>query len=106
MKIKPTPPPQGEPQTQFAIGQAAAPPADTRTNAEGDCLWCGKRLKPSRIHSSTAADAGLDGSRLFGAYADGRFCTMRCGYAFGVWAAHLGFRLAPRELPPEAAPPE
>lgn len=96
MKTKPTPPPGGEPQTQFAIGQAAAHEALIRTNVEGSCLWCGATLKPARAHDELLARVGLDAVKVVGDYGDGRFCGLRCGYAFGVWAAHLGFRLAER----------
>lgn len=59
-----------------------------RTNTEGTCLYCGAKLRPAKHR---------DDGRL-GAYADNAFCTMRCGYAFGVAAASNAFRLARTEL--------
>jgi hypothetical protein len=55
-----------------------------RTNAPKTCLWCGKKLV--RKHAEG-----------YGGYADNAFCSMRCGYEFGITAACLDFRLAPRE---------
>lgn len=59
-----------------------------RTGEPGTCLWCGRKLRAS---SGPFAIAGHRGD-----YADNAFCALRCGYSFGVWAARLGFRLAPR----------
>jgi len=58
-----------------------------RTNAEGTCLWCGRRLRKG-----------------VGDYRDEAFCGLRCGYMFGVAAATNQFRLKPVEqvaLPPK-----
>lgn len=99
-------------------------PSDTRTNAPGTCLWCGKKLrqkydskyehynrsrslccKAPVIDGHTCEGCGNyvdSGRRLvsrtkvherLGDYGDGAFCTLRCGYMFGVAAAKNGFRL-------------
>jgi len=55
-----------------------------RTNNHGTCLWCGTKLAPPSY--------GKKDGRL-GPYRDNAFCTLRCGYAFGVTMARLGERL-------------
>lgn len=53
------------------------------TNQPDTCLWCGRKL-----HGAVPCFpeyAGYDD--------DGYFCTLRCGYRFGVRMAELGKRL-------------
>ncbi len=59
------------------------------TNADGSCLWCGRKLRAPR-YPGAAADFGRRGD-----YADGAFCGLRCGYSFGVTLARIGKRLLP-----------
>ena len=63
----------------------------TRTNAPGTCLYCRAKLGKSRT-GRPAEDRGD--------YADNAFCTLRCGYSFGVIMAKGGKRLIP--WPPAA----
>jgi hypothetical protein len=54
---------------------------------DGNCHSCGQRLRPPK-----------PGLRIYmgqhrGAYGDDAFCSIRCGYAFGVRMAELGERL-------------
>lgn len=64
-------------------------------HADGACMWCGKKLPVSRVHR--LGEGWRDAYPLRGNYADGAFCTMRCGYAFGVTAAVSGVRMRARE---------
>jgi hypothetical protein len=57
----------------------------SRTNEPGTCLWCGNKLK----RAPHRPDA-------LGPYADNSFCSMQCGYEFGITAVVLHFRLEPR----------
>lgn len=54
------------------------------------CEGCGNHIYKSRRLISRKRRYDRPG-----AYADGAFCTMRCGYMFGVAAAQNGFRLQP-----------
>ena len=65
-----------------------------RTNEEGTCLYCGRKLRRA---SGTIRKAWVLPKETFGDYADNAFCGRRCGYEFGVNAAILGFRLMPRK---------
>jgi hypothetical protein len=89
------------------------------TNAEGTCLWCGRKLRVflldrkarhSVSHLYTEASQRQDQERereriervaehgpRRGDYGDGFFCGLRCGYRFGVAFAGNGRRLQPRE---------
>jgi hypothetical protein len=72
----------------FAKARQFAEQGDPR--AAGACLWCGCKLRINGrrtkfLEVPTAGD-----------YADGAFCTMRCGYAFGVASAISGTRFAVR----------
>lgn len=58
-----------------------------RTNEPGTCLWCGKKLRKSKIHNGA----------FKGDYSDNAFCGLRCGYSFGVTFASLGRRLKETE---------
>lgn len=69
-----------------------APPADPPTEGQSDhCLWCGRKLRAERAWSER-----MNRPRARGDYGDNAFCGLRCGYAFGVYAADKGFRFAPR----------
>jgi hypothetical protein len=57
-----------------------------RTNAPGTCLYCGARLVPWPY----ASGAGGDGYR-----GQGHFCTLSCGWCFGLVVARDGRRLTP-----------
>lgn len=57
-----------------------------RTSNSGTCLWCGKQLR-------LAKSATLFKTSHRGAYGDNAFCTIRCGYCFGVAMAMNGDRL-------------
>jgi len=54
------------------------------TNQAGTCLWCGRKLLPTRFDK-----------RKVGVYGQGTFCTATCGYLFGFRLAQLGKRLVP-----------
>lgn len=53
---------------------------------EGNCHWCGRKLR----HNTD-----LEGNRAekAGPYQDDNFCTLNCGYRFGVQMADNGHRL-------------
>ena len=61
--------------------------AHPRTSQPGTCLWCGKKLRLAR-------SARLFNTAHRGHYGDNAFCTLRCGYCFGVGMAKLGKRFA------------
>jgi len=61
--------------------------AHPRTSQPGTCLWCGKKLRLART-------ARLFNTAHRGHYGDNAFCTLRCGYCFGVGMAKLGKRFA------------
>lgn len=54
---------------------------------EDTCLWCGQRLRY----------AGLPLDIRRGAYGNGFFCTLRCGYAFRMISASYDHRLVRKE---------
>lgn len=66
---------------------------------DGNCRWCGRTLvckydehwnkATGRFDKSTRRRADKPGS-----YRDGHFCSLRCGYQFGVRLADHGRRLA------------
>jgi hypothetical protein len=57
-----------------------------RTNEPDTCLYCGEKLKEAKYSPKT----GNKG------YANrGYFCTLTCGWRFGVAAAKHGFKLQP-----------
>jgi len=58
------------------------------SNTDRTCLWCGRTLKRHRWARTPH----------LGDYQDDAFCTLRCGYAFGVNAARLGLRLEPIKM--------
>lgn len=62
------------------------PKDSKRTNEEGTCLYCGARLHPTPYH----AEPGATGYR-----GQGYFCTMTCGWRFGLAFAGNGRRLTP-----------
>jgi hypothetical protein len=64
-----------------------SPKAHPRTSKPGTCLWCGKKLRLAK-----AARQFNTSNR--GDYGDNAFCTLRCGYCFGVGMAKLGKRFA------------
>ena len=64
------------------------------SNKSGTCLWCGRKLRPSPYRD--------DKSRV-GYLGMGYFCTLGCGWQFGVATARLGQRLKPAS---PAKPPE
>lgn len=74
------------------------------TNKPDTCLWCGRRLRHQlkRVleewHYVYVTDE--NGKKVKeekgGAYKDGSFCGLSCGYAFGVALANGGSRLRPR----------
>jgi len=68
--------------------------AFSRTNEPGTCLYCGAKLR-----APTYGKPGDGEGVALGAYMDNAFCTLRCGYRFGVTAAQLKFRLMPRHDP-------
>lgn len=87
----------------YSFGQHGDP------NRDGACLWCGRELTANKIQRHRAASplfdhlpggaekraaaiATADRYTLRGQYADGAFCGLRCGYAFGVIAALQGSR--------------
>lgn len=61
------------------------PPAPGAVHDPPRCLLCGEKLRRDR-HL---------GDKGFGRYADNAFCSMRCGYVFGVLMAKFGHRLKP-----------
>lgn len=83
----------------------------------GNCKWCGRKLRPKwrtempptvyNWHEPTQHQEGHQslsgiirrvkvGAPLFGDYADGYFCGLRCGYDFGKWHADHGNFLIPK----------
>lgn len=62
------------------------------SNKPGTCLNCGTNL-PRPKSQYLYEVHGL----ARGAYSDNAFCTMRCGYAFGVKMAAAGYRLVPEK---------
>lgn len=88
-----------------------------RTNEDGTCLYCGKRLRPFYPEDQLEVVRGEDttssegytvrherrvpkaGARPlhFGYDSAGYFCTARCGYRFGVALAKADMRLKPYE---------
>lgn len=64
-------------------------------NPSGDdetCIWCGTRLRLT-YQTRADADAGKPRERK-GDYGDGLFCTLRCGYLFGLTFARWGKRIS------------
>jgi len=58
--------------------------------APGACFWCGTKLRLAKV----ANHPTIDGYRTArGDYGDNAFCTLRCGYSFGVELAIRGHRL-------------
>jgi hypothetical protein len=56
------------------------------SNKPETCLWCGRRLKYG-THLTGERDGSRDvkaRNQKAGAYQDGAFCGLRCGYSFGV----------------------
>lgn len=62
-------------------------PKIRRTNDEGTCIWCGRKLR-LKLYNNTQENRGD--------YMDNAFCGLRCGYSFGVALASHGYRLQPR----------
>ncbi|HLF96976.1 MAG TPA: hypothetical protein VI457_07515 [Methylococcaceae bacterium] len=70
---------RAERKQKLALLEAAAP----------DCKCCGKPLKVFEFFDSQwAKDAGL----VYGYKGEGVFCTLRCGYQFGILAVQAGYR--------------
>jgi hypothetical protein len=57
-----------------------------RTSKPGTCLWCGRKLRLAKA-------AQFRGTTNRGDYGDNAFCTLRCGYQFGVAMAKNDRRL-------------
>lgn len=62
------------------------------TNAPDTCLWCGRKLRKNKWKFERLGKLG--------AYADGVFCGLGCGYHFGVALAWSGRRLTPKGVKP------
>lgn len=71
------------------------------------CLWCGRKLSHHTVidedREKAARAAGMDADAVYqhslvraekaGPYQDDSFCTLSCGYLFGLRLAELGSRL-------------
>ena len=78
------------------------------TNRPGTCLWCGDRLvrREVMVDDSRRGEPGVTWHELGhyatelaetpGPYHDGFFCSLRCGFQFGVRMAGFDHRLQPR----------
>lgn len=94
------------------------------SNKKDTCLWCGKKLRhlPKIVENPAYAPAAADRAKSGdlsvetlialpkpylkigvvekgGAYEDGFFCGLRCGFEFAVTAATNNFRLQRRQGP-------
>ena len=69
------PPPRGQGVRGRNIGM---------TNESSTCLWCGSKLKP---WIEDEPERGL------GYFGDDVFCTLRCGWQFGLWFAVRDYRI-------------
>lgn len=79
--------------------------AINRSNLPGTCLYCGQKLRRNyeAEYKKVVDDKGFHTERTqhhatgtMGAYEDNAFCSLRCGYCFGVLMASFGKRLQPR----------
>lgn len=61
------------------------------TNEERTCLWCGDKLRRTSERTRRAFKWPED---TFGDYGDNMFCTLRCGYKFGVESAKADVRFS------------
>lgn len=61
----------------------------TRTNLPGTCLFCGRGLRKDTV----AYRYPEVKPPPLGPYTDNAFCSMACGYSFGIWLAARGSRL-------------
>ena len=59
------------------------------TNEPETCIWCGRKLRGKKTWL-------FERYGKLGDYADGYFCTLRCGYDFGLTLATKGERLRPK----------
>lgn len=69
------------------------------SNQEDTCLWCGADLPhPKRYHgrNGRGVPTNLHPVEVGGYESNGFFCTIGCGYQFGLTFAKQGRRLAPR----------
>lgn len=64
------------------------------SNQPDTCLWCGRKLRAYRFRDLLEPNGINPDAR--GAYADDSFCSMRCGYEFGLAMVRNGHRLAKR----------
>jgi len=79
------------------------------TNVPGTCLWCGRKLIQRWRWDVTwegGSPRNVPGTRRKqmdkpGAYGDGYFCGLTCGYEFGKALAHFGRRLIRKDTPQE-----
>jgi len=71
--------------------------AHPRTSQPGTCLWCGKKLRLAKA-------ARFSNTSHRGDYGDNAFCTLRCGYCFGVGMAKEGKRFTDF-IPPRTEDP-
>lgn len=77
---------------------------------EGTCLWCGVKLRrelrladnhdelmqaalAQGLPYDKAFKAGMVRAKKAGPYEDDTFCTMSCGYWFGLRMARMGLRV-------------
>lgn len=65
---------------------AFAQHGDPSANA-GGCAWCGKRLP---LFSARGEEFAKSVNATHGAYGDGAFCTLRCGFAFALQMVQNG----------------
>lgn len=77
------------------------------SNKPDTCLWCGIRLEHKPIYRRNAAGRLLWPKRIVGYRERGGydennlFCTLACGYQFGLAFAQAGQRLQPLDRTPQ-----
>lgn len=64
------------------------------TGIEGDCIWCGRKLRRKLVRTTEPFTKQPVYPKA-GANGDGYFCTLRCAYEFACVLADAGRRVSP-----------
>jgi hypothetical protein len=70
------------------------------SNRAGTCLWCGDELRAHYVHEWPVGQAEPSSTTLagYGYSGESAFCSLRCGYSYGLTLARGGHRLTRVEL--------
>lgn len=67
------------------------PEGEDHSYNSGECAQCGHRFNPTKLHRTIVNKTPIfDAPGYMG---NGQFCTLRCGYQFGLCCARSGERL-------------